>query len=166
MQYSTVLIKMKYACTHYETGQGSSLDARFSTSFIFSNNIYDRLRSASRLKSASFPNAQIYGRFIYYGQDIHHWTSIWESEKRPYIWEFEKRHRFENWTPIWKFEKKDIDLRYRCIGRRSESYIHILYMHKCMCLFSTVAQEKQYANNFQIFYILLCHDKTKNTWFN
>jgi hypothetical protein len=102
MQYTTVLIKMEYACTHYETGQGSSLDARFSTSFIFSNNIYDRLRSASRLKSASFPNAQIYGRFIYYGQGIHHWTSIWESEKG---------HIFENL-------KKDIDLR---IGRRFEN---------------------------------------------
>jgi hypothetical protein len=39
--------------------------------------------------------------------DICHWTSIWESEKRTYIWEL------------------DADLR---IGRRSESYIYI-YMY-------------------------------------
>jgi hypothetical protein len=39
-----------------------------------------------------------------------HWTSIWESEKRPYIWEL------------------DADLRIGCrleTGRRSESYIYI-----------------------------------------
>jgi uncharacterized membrane protein len=40
-----------------------------------------------------------------------------------YIWEFEKKHRFENWTPIWAFDKKDIDLRYRCLWCKNLTWI-------------------------------------------
>ena len=113
---------------------------------------YDRLRSASGLKSASTDIISNHGPIKGYTQigilskfsdlwpiywlelghtsvtsldiDLRKWkTAILRNGRRfENLW---KGHRFWNWRLIGEFEgkKKDIDLRYRCLWRRNRTWV-------------------------------------------